>query len=1092
MAGVQKRKIQWAISLLLVMLYFFGMPAQAQYGGGSGTADDPYLIYTAEQMNAIGLHEEDWDKHFKLMDDIDLAGFTGTDFNIIGTDYDNPFTGVFDGNGHTISNFTYISTDENDIGLFRYVEGGTAKIKHLGLINPNVDAETGWSAGSLAGSLSIGAISNCYVEGGSVSGNDYVGGLVGFNLGTITNCYSTASVSGYSFVGGLVGQNALPSTITNCYSTGSVSGNEDVGGLVGTNLDTIKKCYATGSVRGTGWYVGGLVGDNHSFFGSGGTISNSFWDIETSRQTTSAGGTGKTTAEMQMESTFTGAGWDFTTPIWTIDEGVDYPRLWWERQESSKYGGGSGTADDPFLIYTAQQMNAIGLHEEDWEKHFKLMADIDLSAFTGIDFNIIGYCISVNDREPFTGVFDGNGHTISDFSYTSADIDFLGLFGHVGGTNMEIKNLGLIDPNVDAGTGSYVGTLVGFAVYGDIRDCYVRNGNVSGYSRVGGLAGHTYVHTITDCHVEAAVSGFERIGGLVGENYAGIIENCSSVSTVNGAAKAGGLVGLNEFLMEQGWFLPGYITGCCAEGKIEGLFFVGGLVGENLARVTNSYAATDVIGSERIGGLVGHNYLWTGALVVPPIVSHCYSVGRVVGDYNVGGLVGDNEGGTVTNSFWDIETSGLSNSDGGMGRTTSQMQMQSTFTNAGWDFIGETANGTEDSWWILEGQDYPRLWWENKPGEAPETQQLSDFLTGAGTEDDPYLIYTAEQMNEIGLYKEDWDKHFKLMADINLSRFDGKEGRPEFNIIGWTRTILNDRPFRGVFDGNDHTISNFTWSSADRDNIGIFGFVRDGEIKNLRLSNAEVDAKTRYNVGLLVGSLLKGTITNCSAEGGRVLGNSNVGGLVGENYRGTITRCYTTGSVTGNNSVGGLLGLDHGGIITGCYARGNVTGNEGVGGLVGVSAYNFITNCYATSSVKEAGDIIGGLVGGNYDGTISDCYVSGSVSGNDCVGGFVGYNDGLITNCYSAGSVSGIMGASGLVGMNDEGTVQDSFWDTETRGQVTSDGGTGKTTAEMQTGSTFTDAGWDFMDETENGTEDIWWILEGQDYPRLWWELVEE
>jgi hypothetical protein len=596
---------------------------------------------------------------------------------------------------------------------------------------------------------------------------------------------------------------------------------------------------------------------------------------------------------------------------------------------------------------------------------------------------------------------------------------------------------------------------------------------------------------ITDCYVDAAVSGFEKIGGLVGENYAGVIKNCSSVSTVNGGTKVGGLVGVNEFLMEQGLFIPGYITGCCAEGKIEGLFCIGGLVGDNLAKITDSYATADVIGSNRIGGLLGHNYFWIGAFF-PPSVSYCYSVGSVSGSDNVGGLVGVNEGGTVTDSFWDIETSGLWNSDGGMGRTTSQMQMQSTFTNTGWDFIDETANGTEDTWCILEGQDYPRLWWENKSGEAPEKQQLSDFLTGAGTEDDPYLIYTAEQMNEIGLYKEDCDKHFKLMADINLSRIDGKEGRPEFNIIGWTRTILNVRPFRGVFDGNDHTISNFTWSSADRDYIGIFGFVRDGEIKNLRLSNAEVDAKTRYNVGLLVGSLLKGTITNCSAEGGRVSGHSNVGGLVGENYRGTITRCYTTGSVTGNNNVGGLLGLDHGGIITGCYARGNVTGNEGVGGLVGVSAYNFITNCYANSSVEEAGDIVGGLVGGHYDGTISDCYVSGSVSGNDSVGGFVGYNDGLINNCYSAGSVSGMMDASGLVGMNDEGTVKGSFWDTETSRQVTSDGGTGKTTAEMHMESTFTDAGWDFMDETANGTDDIWWILEGQDYPRLWWELAPE
>ncbi len=73
MVGVQKRKIRWAISLLLVMLYFFGLPAQTQYGGGSGTAGYPYLIYTAEQMNEIGLYEGDLDKHFKLMDDIELS-----------------------------------------------------------------------------------------------------------------------------------------------------------------------------------------------------------------------------------------------------------------------------------------------------------------------------------------------------------------------------------------------------------------------------------------------------------------------------------------------------------------------------------------------------------------------------------------------------------------------------------------------------------------------------------------------------------------------------------------------------------------------------------------------------------------------------------------------------------------------------------------------------------------------------------------------------------------------------------------------------------------------------------------------------------
>ena len=84
------------------------------------------------------------------------------------------------------------------------------------------------------------------------------------------------------------------------------------------------------------------------------------------------------------------------------------------------------------------------------------------------------------------------------------------------------------------------------------------------------------------------------------------------------------------------------------------------------------------------------------------------------GDF-VGGLVGSRDGhgpGVVTTCFWDIQTSGQPTSDGGKGKTTAEMQTAKTFLDAGWDFVDETANGTEDTWWILEGQDYPRLWWE--------------------------------------------------------------------------------------------------------------------------------------------------------------------------------------------------------------------------------------------------------------------------------------------------------------------------------------------------------------------------------------------
>lgn len=145
--------------LVLLAICLLSRPAEAQYGGGSGTADAPYLIYTGEQMNEIGANPGDFDKHFKLMADIDLAPYTSTDFNIIGTGYWDAFTGVFDGSGHTISNFSYIPADANNIGLFGYVRG---VIKDLGLIDANIDAGTGDYVGSLVGYIYIGTITNCY------------------------------------------------------------------------------------------------------------------------------------------------------------------------------------------------------------------------------------------------------------------------------------------------------------------------------------------------------------------------------------------------------------------------------------------------------------------------------------------------------------------------------------------------------------------------------------------------------------------------------------------------------------------------------------------------------------------------------------------------------------------------------------------------------------------------------------------------------------------------------------------------------------------------------------------------------------------
>jgi hypothetical protein len=315
------------------------------YGGATGGPNDPYLIYDANQLNTIGLNPGDWNKHFKLMADIDLSAYKGTEFNIIGTDWDEPFTGVFDGNGHQISNFTYSSPGVWYRGLFGSL-GGDGRIQDLGLIDPNISA--GYSVGPLVGFLRDAAvITRCYVEGGFSSGDGFsIGGLLGQNWGgTVHFCYSSATVSGHNTVGGLVGRNDS-GIITNCYATGSVSGFV-AGGFVGWNNYgcTISMCYSTGRVSGLPFAVGGMVQTNL------GTVTDSFWDFETSRLWTSEGGTGKTTDQMHTKSTFVNTGWDFSTPIWTIYDRRDYPRLWWQEvRPIADAGADQSTSSMPSLI----------------------------------------------------------------------------------------------------------------------------------------------------------------------------------------------------------------------------------------------------------------------------------------------------------------------------------------------------------------------------------------------------------------------------------------------------------------------------------------------------------------------------------------------------------------------------------------------------------------------------------------------------------------------------------------------------------------------------------------------------------------------
>jgi hypothetical protein len=357
--------------------------------------------------------------------------------------------------------------------------------------------------------------------------------------------------------------------------------------------------------------------------------------------------------------------------------------------------------------------------------------------------------------------------------------------------------------------------------------------------------------------------------------------------------------------------------------------------------------------------------------------------------------------------------------------------------------------------------------------------------SGSGTAEDPYIITTVGQLQEI---KNSPTAHYALGNDIDASETINWNGGAGFEPVGTTTNM-----FTGSLDGRRYRITDLYIDRSGMDNVGLFGCVGNGGVvENVWLENENVCGS--WFTGGLIG-VNWGIVSN-SYSTGPVVGDNHVGGLVGGNG-GTISNSYSTGPVSGDGGVGGLVGGNTG-IVYKSYSTGHVVGDNYVGGFVGYNGGN-IYNSYSTAPVSGNGNV-GGLVGGNegeisnsystgpvvgdnYVGglvgiswvRVSNTYSTGPVSGNGNVGGLVGYNGGNISNSYSTGPVVGDNYVGGLVGNNWE-TVSNSFWDTQTSGQATSNGGTGKTTENMKNVRTYTDLAWSGGLSIAWNFRDIWGI----------------
>ena len=660
-----------------------------------------------------------------------------------------------------------------------------------------------------------------------------------------------------------------------------------------------------------------------------------------------------------------------------------------------QFAGGSGTEEDPYLVSNAAELNEIRNHID---KHFRQIADIDLGV---APWNVDNGWLPIGEFYPsnpannqlFSGSYDGNGYSISNLFISRPNTDYIGLFSLTDGA--VLTHIVLMD--VDITGAHFVGALAAML----FADCVVSFSSSSGtVSSVGPGIGTDYVHWT---------------GGLIGQINGTVSDSYSTAVVTGSGSVVGGFAGQANN--------GSTVTRSYSTGSAHGTKFVGGFIGHvNPGTVSNCYTTANASGSHHIGGFTGWNRGY---------ISNSYAAGNVSATTTsyIGGFIARVYLGSDSGNYWDIEKTGVTTSAGSaLGRTTDEMTYPyAANTYVGWDFVGIWGEDVDGS--INAG--YPYLY-----DQSSTTDTTQQFAGGSGTEEDPYLVSNAAELNEVRNHP---DKHFRQIADINLgvAPWDKDEG--------WLPIGDNTNSFSGIYDGQHFLINNLYINRSDQDQIGLFGVV-SGTVRHL---------------------LVRGTIS----------GNDNTGGVVGwlagtgNSDLALVESVLFDGDVTGSRQVGGIAGILFAyAEIKQCGSSGSVTsisdgiGNgQGIGGITGygggVYGHTLVEECYSTSVVtgtstgntvyQGTGGIIG-YVGGSRE--VKNCWFGGTVTGGVVRGGIVGgLTEGAkVNNCYSYGAVTGSgTQVGGVIGRLSSGTVTNSYYDNEVSGQTTCPGGLGKTTEEM-------------------------------------------
>ncbi|MCL2283836.1 MAG: hypothetical protein FWC26_11030 [Fibromonadales bacterium] len=881
----------------------------------SHSSENAFVISTAQELAGLAELVNDGTEDFSgktvmLGADIDLSGYKWIPIGIPSSEY---FKGTFDGKGYKISGMSISVINDDYSGLFGYFSGA---IKNLGLDGFSVNG-TNYTGGLIGYAMDAVEISNVWVDG-NVTGADNVGGFIGYANATVTikDAMANGSVTGADNVGGFVGYAGDSIAINNAWTQGNVTGVNNVGGFIGnvTEFSYIVNARATETSSVTGNdTLGGFIG-----LGAKDWIKNSYMRgtiarTDENRNAFAGGFVGYTDARITIQgyklniynsySTVQfSSNWVNKQPIYGIKGNDNFENVYYIKEPE-----GEGSCNGYNCSSSAE------MRSEAFAQKLNDYASMNISSAKRWVYNHVGYPeLSKDDLPPFNlaNYFaSGDGtenkpyliktkRQLTDFaSIVNAEKeDFDGKYVALGADINLNDTLGW--EKWDSTTSS-LNQWIPIGQEGYFKGTFDGRGNV-----------------INGMYISISNSNGEKLG-LFGYIDNAEIKNLGvNAFYINGGASIivgirGGLGGI------AGYANGAIIRNVWANGNITGDSDVGGLIGSEFedSEIINSYSAVKLKGNSKYtGGLIGSSYNNSDEYYSCPNIKNAY--------FNGNKGIGD------VSKKCDIS--------GAVRLDLNDMRSEDFMYDLN-DYIVFSKLDSAKKW-VYDGS-YPKL-----SADYMSFDIAYLFESGNGEEDTPYVIKTKRQLTNFAKLVNNGrelfeNKYVALGDDITL------EGK--WIPIGTS----SDKYFKGTFDGQGNTISGMKISGGN--NLGLFGYF-GGTLKNLGISDYEINGS--QNLGAVVGRTeANATLINVWADG-TISGTSNMGGLVGYVYANTaINNSYALGSITGTSSKGGLVGYSNFSAslnITNCYSA--ISSNSLIGTGSGTVSHSFLYDgTTATSNMKE-------------------------------------------------------------------------------------------------------------------------------------------